>query len=107
MRPAQNGEMEENDAKTDGRKRLWQTTVRNDTKTTMTRKQHKQLQFYESPRIEMTFCEAWSGICAQSVVTEVTFNQIEAAAQESGGELDFANEKTYGSFNHTWEEVSE
>ena len=57
----------------------------------------------ESPRIEMTFCEAWSGICAKSVVTEVSFNQIEAAAQESGGELDFA----YSSFNHTWEEVSE
>ena len=55
----------------------------------------------------MTFCEAWSGICAQSVVTDLTFNQIEAAAQESGGELDFAKKETYSSFNHTWEEVSE
>ena len=70
----------------------------------MTRKQHKQLQFYESPRIEMTFCEAWSGICAQSVVTEVSFNEIAAAAQESGGEVDFSKDAT---FNHTWEDVNE
>ena len=67
----------------------------------MTKEQHKQLQFYESPRVETLSCEAWSGICAQSVVTDVPFNQIEAAAQESGGELDFANEP----FNHTWEDV--
>ena len=81
--------------------------MRNDAKTTMTRKQHKQLQFYERPRIEMTFCEAWSGICAQSVVTEVSFNEIAAEAQESGGEVDFANGDTYSSFNHTWEDVKE
>ena len=55
----------------------------------------------------MTFCEAWSGICAQSVVTEVSFNEIAAEAQESGGEVDFANGDTYSSFNHTWEDVNE
>ena len=81
--------------------------MRETDKTTMTKKKHTSLQTYESPRIEAAFCEVWSGICAQSVVTEVSFNQIEATAQESGGELDFANEQTYSSFNHTWEDVSE
>ena len=77
---------------------------RNEDKTTMTKKKHTSLQTYESPRIETAFCEAWSGICAQSVVTEVSFNEIAAEAQESGGEVDFSKDDT---FNHTWEDVSE
>ena len=47
--------------------------------------------------------EVWSGICAESVVTEVSFNQIAAEAQESGGEIDMSQE----TFNHTWEDVAE
>lgn len=72
-------------------------------KTTMIKNKHISLQDYESPRIETTFCEAWSGICAQSVVTEVTFNQIVAEEQESGVEVDFEED----TFNHSWEDVVE
>ena len=58
---------------------------------------------YVSPELMLLGSEVWSGICAESVVTEVSFNQIAAEAQESGGEIDMSQE----TFNHTWEDVAE
>ena len=58
---------------------------------------------YESPLVAVMPCELWSGICAQSVVTGVSFNEIAAEAQESGGEVDMSKDP----FNHNWEDVVE
>ena len=66
----------------------------------MTKEQHKQLQFYESPRVETLSCEAWSGICAQSVVTEVQYNELMDVGQEIGETIDMSA----SGFNHEWEE---
>ena len=70
---------------------------------TMTEQQNILADTYESPMVTVSFCELWSGLCAQSVVTDVSFNKIAAEAQESGGEVDFSQE----SFNHNWEDVVE
>ena len=70
---------------------------------TMTEQQNILADTYESPMVTVSFCELWSGLCAQSVVTDASFNEIAPEAQESGGEIDMSQE----TFNHTWEDITE
>ena len=66
----------------------------------MTEQQNILADTYESPMVTVSFCELWSGICAQSVVTEVQYNMLEDVGQEVGKEIDMSD----NAFNHTWEE---
>ena len=70
-------------------------------KDIMTEQTKYKKKHYE-PLETIEVCSGLSSrICAQSVVTETKFNQIQTLPQESGGEVDFSNDN----YNHTWEDA--
>lgn len=71
-------------------------------KDIMTRQTEHERRHYEPLETTIVFSGLSSRICAQSVVTETKFNKVETLPQESGGEVNFSDDK----YNHSWEEVN-